>query len=74
MRRTFADPYATVKWTFAATPQLTIETSVQNALSRKHDRDRIVYTGPRSAEDVQFTENRWYRAKTGAFISLRYQH
>ncbi|MBA4758208.1 TonB-dependent receptor [Sphingosinicella sp.] len=74
VRRTFADPYATVKWTFAATPQLTIETSVQNALSRKHDRDRIVYTGPRSADDVQFTENRWYRAKTGAFISLRYQH
>ena len=73
VRRTFADPYATLKWTFNATPRLTIETSVQNVLSRKHDRDRVVYTGPRGEDDVQFTENRWYRARTGAFISLRYQ-
>lgn len=55
-------------------PRVTVETSVQNILSRKHDRDRFVYAGPRGTDDIQFEENRWYRSRTGAFISIRYQH
>lgn len=74
VRQTFAEPYASLKWTFNATPRVTIETSVQNILSRKHDRDRFVYAGPRGTGDIQFEENRWYRSRTGAFISIRYQH
>ncbi|MBL8646857.1 MAG: TonB-dependent receptor [Sphingosinicella sp.] len=74
VRQTLAEPYASLKWTFNATPRVTIETSVQNILSRKHDRDRFVYAGPRGTDDIQFEENRWYRSRTGAFISIRYQH
>lgn len=72
-RQTSDEPYVSLKWTYTASPRLTIEASAQNILGRKRERDRIAYGGTRAGGAVLLQEERWYRSTTGLFLSLRRQ-
>ena len=73
IRQTRKQPYVSLKWTHRPDKRLTIEASVENILWRKHERDRSVYTGRRDTSVLQFEENRDFQARSGLFLSLRYQ-
>ena len=73
VRRTFDEPYVSLKWTYRPSKRLTVEASAENILSRKRQRDRDLYDGPRDAASLLFSEHRTYRSRSGLFLSLRFQ-
>ncbi|MEL7687180.1 TonB-dependent receptor [Citromicrobium bathyomarinum] len=73
VRRTSAQPYVSLKWTYRPNTRLTLEASAENILSRRRERDRSLYDGPRNSGDLLFEESRSFRSRPGLFLSLRYQ-
>ena len=67
-------PYVSAKWSYQLKPHLLLETSVQNILSRKRNRDVTTYDGPRDRDEVLQIEHRQYRSTRGLFLSVRYQN
>lgn len=72
-RTTRDQPYVSFKWTYRPTTRLTIESSVENLLSRKRERDRTLSDARRDTGVILFEERRAYRSRSGLFLSIRYQ-
>lgn len=73
IRATRDQPYASLKWIYRPTTRLTVETSVENLLSRKRERERTLHDGRRDTGTILYDEQRVYRSRSGLFLSFRYQ-
>lgn len=70
-RETSAQPYVTAKWTYTLSPSTTLDFALQNILGRKQRREVITYQSLRNEDEVQATENRWFKSTRGIFASIR---
>nr|WP_256731249.1 TonB-dependent receptor [Sphingomonas sp. dw_22] len=73
IRATRDQPYASLKWIYRPTTRLTVETTVENLLSRKRERERTLHDGRRDTGTILYDEQRVYRSRSGLFLSFRYQ-